>query len=362
MCGAVGWLGSTFALAAESDDSAQTIVVKTPQELTAALRSLKAGTVLKIAPGVYPGGHTTAGVERLTVEALDPANPPQFKGGNQAWQFSRCSHLTLRNLIVSGQPMNGINVDDGGNRDQPVIGVTLENVEGREIGPTGNHDGIKLSGLDQLTIRGCKIEGWAGEGIDMVGCHKVLVTGCELKGKEGFAASTGIQMKGGCSEITIEKCRLTNAGMRPINLGGSTGMPYFRPANATYEAKDLVVKDNVIEGGDCAAAFVGLDGGEFTGNTILNPNKWIFRILQETRVEGFALCRNVIVKNNAITFQRSQIKVEVNIGPGTQPETFRFEGNQWFAKDKPTASKPKLPTEEVGGVYGVEPVSKAERR
>lgn len=354
---AISWLGLSGILIAAPE-----VVVRDPTELAAALKVLRPETTLKIGPGEYKGGNAVSNLNGLTIEALDPQSPPIFRGGNQAWHFSRCNGLTVRNLIAIGQSMNGINLDDGGQREQPVTGVTLDRVVVREVGPTGNHDAIKISGLDDLRIQGCEIEGWGGQGIDMVGCHRVIVTGCELKGKEGFAAGAGIQMKGGCSEITIEKCRLTNAGTRPINLGGSTGMPYFRPAGATYEAKDLIVRDNVIEGGDCAAAFVGLDGGEFSGNTILNPNKWIFRILQETRAEGFVPCRNVIVKDNAITFQRSQVKVEVNIGEGTQPETFRFERNHWFAKDQPTASKPELPTEETGGVYGVEPVSKAERR
>ncbi len=60
----------------------------------------------------------------------------------------------------------------------------------------------------------------------------------------------------------------------------------------------------------------------------------------------------MIVKDNRITFRRSDVQTEVNIGPGTAPETFRFENNRWFAEDRPQASKPKLPVEEKGGVYG----------
>lgn len=353
----VGWIGLSGILIAAPE-----VVVKTPDELAAALKGIRPNSTLKIGPGEYQGGNTVTNLSGVTIEALDPQSPPVFRGGNQAWHFSRCNGLTVRNLIAIGQSMNGFNLDDGGQRDQPVTGVTLDRVVVRDVGPTGNHDAIKISGLDDLSIQGCEIEGWGGQGIDMVGCHRVLVTGCELKGKEGFAAGAGIQMKGGCSEITIEKCRLTHAGMRPINLGGSTGMPYFRPAGVTYEAKNLIVRNNVIEGGDCAAAFVGLDGGEFSGNTIINPKEWIFRILQETRAEGFIPCRNVIVKENAVTFQRSQVKVDINIGSGTQPETFRFERNHWFAKDQPAASKPKLPSPETAGVYGVDPVSKADHQ
>lgn len=341
------------ALVATVDGADATI--KTPEELASALRSLKSGTVLKIAPGTYPGGHSVAGVQNLTIEALDSAQPPVFQGGGNGWQFSRCDGLTLRHVKVTGQTSNGLNLDDGGELDRPVKGITLDHVEVSDIGPKGNHDGIKCSGLDCITIRDCTITGWGGQGIDFVGCHRSLVTGCKFEGKPGFTASAGVQMKGGSSAITVEKCRFINAGERPVNAGGSTGLPYFRPQGAKHEAKDLIVRDNTIEGSLCSTAFVGVDGAEFTGNTILFPQKWVFRILQETKEPGFASCRNVVVKNNRIIFRRSQVQIEVNLGGGTAPETFRFEGNRWFAEDRPAASKPKLPVAEADGVYGSDP-------
>jgi polygalacturonase len=240
----------------------------------------------------------------------------------------------------------------------PVMGITLDHVEVSDIGPQGNCDAIKCSGLDKLTIRDCTVTGWGGQGIDFVGCHHSLITGCRFVGKEGFSATAGIQLKGGTSDIIVEKCHFTNAGQRPINLGGSTGLAYFRPQGAKYEAARLIVRDNVIEGSLCSAAFVGVDGAEFSGNTLLYPSKWIFRILQETTDPGFVTCRNVLIKNNQITFRRSDVQSEINIGGGTSPETFRFENNHWLAEDRPEASKPKLPTDEKNGVYGQDVESK----
>lgn len=344
-----------MSLGVASLATADEIVVRDAGELTAALKNLKADITLKIAPGDYPGGHSVSGIENLTVEALDPKTPPSFNGGKTAFQFSRCPGLTLRHLRISGQSLNGLNLDDGGLRDHPVAGITLENIEVTDIGPTGNHDGIKCSGLTQLTIRDCTISGWGGQGIDFVGCHEALITGCRFIGKLGFSATAGIQLKGGTSKVTVEKCHFTNASDRPINIGGSTGLDYFRPPNAKHEAADIIVRGNVIEGSQCAAAFTGVDGAEFSDNTILFPEKWIFRILQETTEPGFAPCRNVVVKANRIVFRRSQVKTDLNIGTGTAPETFRFEDNHWFAEDRPADSRPKLPTEEIGGTYGTDP-------
>lgn len=331
---------------------AATHEITTPAELTAALRSIENGDTLKIGPGDYPGGHHVAGIRDLTVEALDPTKPPHFKGGKQAWHFSRCPGLTLRHLAVSGQSANGINLDDGGKLDEPVTRVRLEKLVVSDIGPNGNFDGIKCSGLSDLEIRDCTISGWGGQAIDFVGCRKALITGCTIAGKPGFSQHTGPQFKGGCEDIVIEKCRFKDAGQRPVQAGGSTGMDYFRPPGAKYEARRIIIRDNVFEGGLCAAAFTGVDGAEFTGNTVRHPEKWIFRVLQETKADGFPPCRNVVVTGNTFVFRRTQIREEVNIGPGTAPETFKFANNRWLAEDRPDASMPKLPVPESGGAYG----------
>ena len=100
---------------------------------------------------------------------------------------------------------------------------------------------------------------------------------------------------------------------------------------------------------------MGVEGAEFTNNTVLFPEKWIFRILQETKGTGFRPCSYVLIKGNKVTFRRSQVQIDINIGDGTAPETFRFENNRWFAEDKPQASKPRLPVAEKDAVDGVDP-------
>ena len=173
--------------------------------------------------------------------------------------------------------------------------------------------------------------------------------------RPGYSQTTGPQFKGGCSDVTIEHCRLINAGMRPIQAGGSTGMAFFRPKGAKYEARNIIIHNNFISGGTCAVAFTGVDGAEFSRNVVTHPDKWVMRILQETTAEGFPPCRNVHVHQNVIVFERAKVRGVANIGPNTEPETFRFEKNLWHASDAPDRSKPKLPAPEKQGVYDLDP-------
>ena len=326
--------------------------VNSANELKAALVKIRPGDILKIGPGTYPGGNSVRGINNLTVEALDPNAAPLFEGGGNAWQFSRCEGLQLRQLHARGQTGNGFNIDDGEKLDQPVGGVVLDSLRVEDVGPKGNFDGIKCSGLKGLRIVNCEVSGWGGQAIDLVGCSDAVITGCRISGKEGYSQHTGPQFKGGCRNIVIEKCILKDAGERSIQAGGSTGADFFRPPGAKFEAKDIIIRDNVIEGGVCACAFTGVDGAEFSGNTILRPGKLIFRVLQETRGEGVAACRNVKIAGNTINFRREQIASEFNIGEGNAPETFVIERNRWLAEDRPLSSRPKLPVREIGGVYG----------
>jgi hypothetical protein len=344
-----------LALLAAAEIQAATHPVANEVELAAALNALQAGDVVCIAPGNYPGGHHIEGIANLTVEGRDPARPPRFVGGKTGWQFSRCPNLRLRHLIITGQSVNGLNLDEGGPDQPAATGVRVESLTIEDIGPKGNHDGIKVSGLADLLIRDCRVTGWGGQGIDLVGCHRVRIEGCRFTGKAGFSASAGVQIKGGSSEVTVEDCDFDEAGERPVNVGGSTGLPFFRPPGTRHEARNIVVRGNRMHGSLCAVAFVGVDGAEFSDNTVLYPQRWIFRILQENRAAGFTPCRNIRVIGNRIVFRRTQVVAEVNAGDGTSPETFLFKGNHWFAEDRPEASRPKLPVAETGGVYGRDP-------
>jgi len=76
-----------------------------------------------------------------------------------------------------------------------VRGVWIENVKVLETAPQGNFDGIKCSRID------------------------------------GFV---------------IEDCLLVNAGQRPFQAGGSTGLGFCRPPGAKFEARPITIRRNVI--------------------------------------------------------------------------------------------------------------------
>lgn len=325
--------------------------------LRAAMEKAEAGDVIVVATGSYRGGIHVSGrsgtrENPIVLRGGNADQPPVFSGGGgTAFQFSNCSHWTIENLTVEGFPANGINLDDGGSYDTPSVGMVLRGLKILRTGPNGNHDGIKLSGLVDFRIENCRIEGWGGSAIDMVGCRDGVIEGCVLVGLDGFDQATGIQAKGGSARVKISRCHFQNAGGRGVNLGGSTGLDYFRPAVGKWEAEDIEVSDCLFEGGGAAVAFVSSRGGNVHHNRIVNPDKWVLRILQEQPVPQFGKCREGrFFRNIVITKGASPA---VNIGPDTAPKTFEFKENAWFAADG--RHRPDLPVEETGGVHGTPP-------
>ncbi len=337
------------------------VLVHSREALQAAVRDAKPGMVIKIAPGKYRGGLGFSNVwgtkdKPIVLAGADSENPPVFEGGGSAFHFRAPRDLELRDLVLSGATGNGLNIDDGGN-DSPAERVVLSNLQITDVGPRGNRDGLKLSGVDQFLVENCTFERWGsgGSAIDMVGCHQGEIQSCTFRYRSDLGAN-GVQTKGGSSEIAIKRCRFENAGSRAVNIGGSTGLRFFRPSGARYEAKDITVEDCTFIGSMAPIAFVGVDGAIVRHNTIYRPARWIVRILQENRSRGFVPSRNGRFTNNLVVFRSDEIRTVVNISDATAPETFQFSNNHWYCQDQPERSRRlSLPVPETGGTYGVDP-------
>ena len=345
-------------------------ILGTPQEpvrvsnygdLRKALTNARPGAVVLLEPGEYSGGFQIENVRGtasrpIIVGAADLKNPPTIVRGGM--HFVAPAYLEIRDLQIFGPAMKGINIDDGGVRERPAHHVTLRNLKVSECIQEGAN-GLKLAGVDDFKIIGCEVRNWGDCAIDFVGCHDGLVEKCHFQNGRDI----GVQIKGSSARVKVLNNRFVDYGGRGVNIGGSTGVPYYRPplesqqAGARHEAKDITVSGNVFQGGDAPVAFVGVDGAIVVSNTIFMPNKWSLRILQETSTLDFVPSRNGRFERNIVVFRSDRwFEGGVNIGPKTAPDTFRFEGNFWLCQDRPDRSEPRLPTSEKQGHYGKDPM------
>jgi len=352
-----------LALALTATAHAQ--LVSTDAELRGAIANARPGDHIRIVPGTYAGGMHFTDVRgkpdrAITIEGTDPDDRPVIRGGSQGLHLADPAYVKLRYIVVEDADDNGINIDDGGDMDQSAHHMILEHITVRNVGPNGNRDGIKLSGVREFVVRDGLIQRWGdgGSGIDMVGCRNGVIERCTLAHVLDTAASSGIQAKGGTQNVVIRKCHFSRAGRRAINLGGSTGDRFFRPplkAVANTESRQVMVRHCTFVGSNTPVAFTTSVDCRVERCTIYRPGRWVLRILQEKPLDRFLPSQRGRFSDNVIVWQAGDLHRFVNVGPDTKPETFVFEGNWWYCADRPGASRPRLPGGETDGVYGRDP-------
>ncbi len=326
--------------------------------LSLAAGDAEPGDTIVLHAGTYPGGLYIANLQGTPDAWIVIRNAPgetvMFEGGSNAIQFSDPAWLHLQGLVFQHQTGNGVNTDDGGSYDTPAHHVIFENCTFRDISATGNNDLLKLSGLDDFQILRCTLQNGAagGSGIDMVGCHRGVIRECYFEN----LGSNAIQAKGGSADLRIERNFFRDCGQRTLNLGGSTGLAFFRPDTAHYEAANIGVYSNIIVGSVAAVAYVGAVNVSVENNTIYHPQNWVLRILQETvDPDRFIECGDNTFRNNLVVLDHN-LSTETNIGPNTRPETFVFSHNLWFNSALPNWSGPDIPTPDPFQVLNQDPL------
>jgi hypothetical protein len=323
--------------------------------LEAAASTVQAGDTLLLQAQVFSDG--TQFLENLNGTSAAPIvilaeqeHQSIFRGGTEAIHLINCTFLEINGIVVEQQTGNGINIDDGGDYDTPAKHIIVRNCIFRDMAASGNNDLLKMSGVDSFLIENCQFlnGGAGGSGIDFVGCHWGTIQDCYFDNP----GTSGIQNKGGTQYILIQRNTFKNVAQRALNLGGSTGLQFFRPplpnpiANA-FEAADLDVFSNVFIGSRAPIAYVGSVRVKVYNNTFYHPDNWVIRILQETTEPGFLPCSDNEFRNN-IVYLPSDL-TEVNIGPNTNPGSFIFSNNLWFnVSDNSWA--PTLPVSDLNQV------------
>lgn len=317
------------------------------------------GDTMMIHEGIYAGGLTIfnlKGTDAKWIMIMAKENEEIiFQGGTNSWQMIDAAYIHIKGIIFQNQTGNGFNIDDGGDYSTPAHHIIFEKCVFRDIQATGNNDLLKMSGVDHFEIKECRFLNGSqgGSGVDMVGCHNGIIHQCYFE----QMGSNSIQAKGGCEYIRIERNYFKNGGNRSLNLGGSTGLQYFRPLDARFEAARIKVLANVFVGSEAPVAFVGCIETEVINNTIYLPGKWVLRILQETvDTSRFFPCSNNIFRNNLI-YKDNKVSTDCNIGPNTMPETFIFSNNLWYHSQNPGWAGPAtLPVTDHNSLINTDPL------
>ncbi|HEY5603109.1 MAG TPA: right-handed parallel beta-helix repeat-containing protein [Gammaproteobacteria bacterium] len=337
----------TYVSPTGNDDTGDGSIGLPYRTVVRAARNATPGTRINLQAGTYPVQGSIGNLQGTANEPIAIVGSGNVvfdaAGANQVLHFSDPRYVVLEGFTIQNAAQNGINIDDGGSYATPAEYVIIRNVRFHNIGTGGNHDCLKLSGVDRFLVLNGEFEDCDhGEAIDMVGCHAGVIKGNFFHNMPINAINT----KGGSSDILIQGNRFSDIASRAINAGGSTGLDYFRPIDAPYEGARIRILANIFErvgnNSGASVAFTGCDRCVFANNTIIEPRTYIVRILQESRDARFVPSRNGYFVNNIIMFSESDIRSYVNIGDLTAPATFTFGNNLWYALDNAAFSGPGI--------------------
>lgn len=307
--------------------------------IRAGLMRATPGTRVNVLAGTYAGGGSFANLAGQPGAPIALSGRPgaiiDGAGSSMALALSDARYVVLEGLTIRNTVPHGMNIDDVG--AGAAEHLVFRNLSFSAVGNGGNNDCLKLSGIDHFFVLGSEFSQCnQGEAIDMVGCHDGVIAG-------GFfhdIVVNGVQTKGGSADVLIHGNRFVDVAQRAINAGGSTGAQFFRPLTATHEAARIrVIANTFLRTGSTPVAFVGCDACVVAHNTIVEPSGYVARILEENTTVGPGSAGVFI--NNVVVFNRAQVNASfLNVGPSTQPGTFTFGSNLWFALDTPGFTGP----------------------
>jgi hypothetical protein len=313
--------------------------------IDAAARAATPGTRILVAAGRYGRVDlgSLSGEDGRPIAVVADGDVTIDAGGDLGVRMSDARWAVFEGFTIENIGIHGMNIDDGGSYDSPSHHLILRGIHIASAGSGGNNDCIKMSGVDDFWVLDSDVAGCdRGEIIDMVGCHRGVIHGNYFHD----TVQNGVQTKGGSADTIIHGNVFENIPGRAVNAGGSTGLDYIRPADATAEASRIRILSNLFVGngaeGGAAVAYVGCDGCVAANNTIVDPQVWVVRILQENTDGRFAPSRNGQFINNIVVHETSDVRTWVNVGGGTAPETFVFGNNLYFAIDDPGWGGPDL--------------------
>jgi hypothetical protein len=327
-----------FTLAAGAMAPAAEVTVGTVDQLRNALYAASPGDRIYVEPGNYNSRLWVSGISGtpgnlIEVVAQDPTNRPVFEyPGDSCFTIANSSYVLVDGIITQG---SGTPTSAGNNFEFPVSHhMIARNVLSRDCSNSGNADGTKFASTNNMLMYNCRVETWGagGSAADIMNNHNSLFMRNSFSWPGDPYNANGFQPKGdGAYELGFYRNTFIDGGARCQQFGGSSGA-------STSEGHDMVAMGNVFDQGDAAVAYVSCTDCEFSYNTVVNPENWVMRILNENGgvpQPSFNTFKRNIVEYGPISVQ--------NVGANTQPETFTYRENFWYKWSNPGGSVPSLP-------------------
>jgi hypothetical protein len=327
--------------------------------IQAAVNAAAPGTTIMVKAGVYTenvkfskGGTASAPIVLKSADGPSKAEIKPANGGSDTIRVQApANHITIDGFKVYGpSSKDAVHITSSDNMTKISTGITIQNME--ILATRG--DGVKVSQGDHIKILDNKISGSTSEqGIDLVGATHSVISGNDVS---GIATMAGIQVKGGSYDIEISHNTVHDTGKWGFLIGGVTSPSSLLPGTTDYEAKDVRMFGNEVDGSAAQAVRVmGATNVEISGNWFHDVGSSRFiDVLSAADQHAAWSSKNVAFENNS--FDRTNwLTVESGQGSYTMVSNkvdgsapLNWSADSSYVADAPTTAPGPSPAPVTG--------------
>lgn len=234
-------------------------------------------------------------ITRYQQDAID------ISGG---WQFISCEYLRFQDLTFKGNaayPGRLFSIDNGGSCSTQSNHILVDHCSFSNTTDPAASVAFKFAGVDHFEVSNCVFK-------DIPACEAMSYNTCHdgrVHNNRFENCLSGGHIKGGASNITLERNLFINASQSPwvaYELGGDTGAPFYCPGDS-FEVKNLKFYSNIIIGGHRGLALSSARDCKVINNTFYNCGQATMRFL--TTSNFYPTLSGNQVENNLFTFGTS---------------------------------------------------------
>jgi len=178
----------------------------------------------------------------ITIRSDGPGRPVTLRGDLNLFEVH---HLRVQGLRIAP---NG----DALHCERCTF-LTLDDVE--LDGGTGAWETLKVNQSSDVTVRNSTLRNAGDNVIDFVAVQRATIADNVISGANDWCT----YVKGGSTAITIERNEVSRCGTGGITAGQGTGLEWMVEPWVTYEATDIVIRENHVF--DVEGAAFGVNGG-----------------------------------------------------------------------------------------------------
>lgn len=283
--------------------------------IQAAIDRASGGTDIMVKAGTYVE-NVRVRKDDISLISADGKHEATIKAASQ--KGAAISGFGVEGITIKGFEIDGPSGSNavhfgmsGRGFNDPIRDLTIQD---NKIHSSGL-DGVKVSQAYNVKVLNNDISGSGEEGIDFVAVNNSRIAGNDVSGSDG---PSGLGVKGGSSNVTIEDNTVWDSKGAGISVGGWTTAKWMWPNARSYEAKNLTVVGNEVSDVGKAAILVSGARDSHIGDNYLDPDNgqkaaiWVDR--SKASHPSPIYSKDISIEGNS--FESSKL-VQVNTGNGT---------------------------------------------